>query len=114
MISLNYIETYSLIYTLKKEKRLQKSYLFKSPVRKLPKVEERCPRCDQKYRELSKNIEIHQSPEILEKGYFRGEITYFLRAGFFLRFLHTGEVRGSNPVSPTDLFRDAYLLVGLP
>jgi hypothetical protein len=52
-----------------------------------------CPKCAQKYRKLSKNIEIHRNPEGLEKGRFTGENPYFLRISFFRRFLHTVEFK---------------------
>jgi len=58
-----------------------------------------------------KNIENHQNPsnnierdrrrKIFKKSLFTGEIPYFLRLRFERGFLHTVEVTGSNPVSPT-------------
>jgi len=68
-----------------------------------------CPKCAQKYRKLSKKIEIHRKPEGLEKGRFTGEIPYFLRFRCSRGFLHTVEVAGSNPASPTNLFLENQL-----
>jgi hypothetical protein len=59
-----------------------------------PNAEELCPKCVQKYRNL----------ESLEFRTFTGEIPYFFRFFPFLRNLHTVEVTGSNPLSPTKLY----------
>jgi hypothetical protein len=63
-----------------------------------------CPKCAQKYRKPSKNIQIHRNLEGQRMEGFTGEIRYFLRFLFLRCRLHTVEVTGSNPVSPTIYF----------
>ena len=48
-------------------------------------------------------ILLSRNPGGLEKGHFTGEIPYSLRFGILRCRLHTVEVRGSNPLSPTTL-----------
>jgi hypothetical protein len=52
-------------------------------------------------RKIHQNIEKYRNPEGQEFRTFTGEIPYFFRFLPFLRNLHTVEVTGSNPVSPT-------------
>jgi len=61
---------------------------------------------------VPENIEVHRDPEALRTGRFAEDILYFLQLSFFRRFLHTGEVRGSNiPYRPPILFKAAVLQV---
>jgi hypothetical protein len=69
-----------------------------------------CPKCAPKYRKLSRRINIHQNREGLEKAVATGEIPYFLRVRCERGFLHTVEVRGSNPLSPTIFFFPDHFL----
>jgi len=55
-------------------------------------------------KKLTKNIEIHRNPDGPERGRFTGKIPYFLRLSFIRCLLHTVEVTGSNPGSPTIFF----------
>jgi hypothetical protein len=68
------------------------------------------PKICQEYQNVSKDIEIHRNPGALENGHLTGQIHYLLLVSFGRRFLHTIEVTGSNPVSPTDLSEDAIEL----
>jgi hypothetical protein len=62
------------------------------------------PKICQKYRKISKYIQNYQKPNEL-KNHLSTEITpYIFRFPLFLCFLHTVEVTGSNPVSPTTFF----------
>jgi hypothetical protein len=54
-------------------------------------------KCAQKYRKISKSIEILRAQKT---GFFTGKIRYFLRFFFFASNHRTGEVASSNPVSP--------------
>ena len=63
------------------------------------------PNIWQKYRKISKDIEEYRKAKGPEKPIAIGELLYFLRLTFFRCLLHTLEVTGSNPVSPTDLYR---------
>jgi hypothetical protein len=58
----------------------------------------------QKYQKISKDIEEYRKGNGPEKPVPTGEILYFLRFRFDCGRLHTVEVTGSNPVSPTILF----------
>jgi hypothetical protein len=55
----------------------------------------------QEYQNVSKDIELYRNPECPKTGIYSGELIYFLYVSFFRRFLHTIEVRGSSPLSPT-------------
>jgi hypothetical protein len=50
------------------------------------------------YLKIANSIEIQKA---LKNGRFTMDIYYFLRVTLFRRFLHTVEVRGSSPLSPT-------------
>jgi len=52
---------------------------------------------------IRQNIEKYCNPKSLIFLSFTGEIVYFVRFLFFPSNLHTVEVTGSNPVSPTTL-----------
>jgi len=59
------------------------------------------PKICQKYRKISKYFLNYQKPNEL-KNHLSTEITpYIFRFPLFLCLLHTVEVTGSNPVSPT-------------
>ena len=61
----------------------------------------------QEYQNVSKDIELYRNPGAFKNAYIPENFYYFLRVTFFRRFLHTGEVRGSSPLSPTiSLFFD--------
>jgi hypothetical protein len=60
-------------------------------------VPQRC----QEYRNVSKDIELHRNQGTLEATHIFVVFIYFLHFKVFLRFLHTVEVRGSSPLSPT-------------
>jgi len=51
-----------------------------------------------------RNIEIYRKPNGLKNQRFTGITPYIYPFPFFLCLLHTVEVTGSNPVSPTTLF----------
>jgi hypothetical protein len=53
---------------------------------------------------IRQNIEKYCNPKSLIFLSFTGEIVYFVRFLFFPSNLHTVEVTGSNPVSPTIFF----------
>jgi hypothetical protein len=55
----------------------------------------------QEYQNISKDIEIHRNPKPLENVPQPGDFYYYLHISFVRRFLHTVEVRGSSPLSPT-------------
>jgi hypothetical protein len=57
---------------------------------------------------VSKDIELHRNPTDLKNGRFSEIIYYFLHFIFFRRLLHTVEVRGSSPLSPTILFNNLH------
>jgi hypothetical protein len=59
------------------------------------------PKICQEYQNVSKDIEIHRNPGVFENAHFTQNIHYYLQLSFFRRFLHTVEVRGSSPLSPT-------------
>ncbi len=59
------------------------------------------PKIFQKYQKIPKYIEEYRKGKALEKPVPTGEIVYFLRFRFDCGRLHTEEVTGSNPVSPT-------------
>jgi len=61
------------------------------------------PKNIENYRKPSKNIERDRKRKSFKKSLFTGEIHYFLRFRFDCGRLHTVEVTGSNPVSPTGL-----------
>ena len=58
----------------------------------------------QEYQNVSKDIELYRNPECPKNGLCSGEFIYFLYFRFFPRFLHTVEVKGSSPLSPTLAF----------
>jgi len=60
------------------------------------------PKICQKYLKISKNIEEYQKGKGPEKPVPTGEILYFLHFHFDYGRLHTVEVTGSNPLSPTN------------
>jgi hypothetical protein len=66
------------------------------------------PKNHQEYRNISKDIELHRNAAALENTPFAWAFYYFLYLSFFRRFLHTGEVRGSSPLSPTTFFSAAF------
>jgi hypothetical protein len=55
----------------------------------------------QEYQNKSNNIKLYRNPGTLETAPIFMDFHYFLYLRFFLRFLHTVEVRGSSPLSPT-------------
>jgi hypothetical protein len=55
----------------------------------------------QEYQNISKDFEVHRNPGVFKNAYFTENFYYYLRVTFFRRFLHTVEVRGSSPLSPT-------------
>jgi len=55
----------------------------------------------QEYQNVSKDIELHRNPGTPKNRPITGDIHYFLHFIVFRRFLHTVEVRGSSPLSPT-------------
>jgi hypothetical protein len=59
------------------------------------------PKRCQEYRNVSKDIELHRNAAALKNGPIVRYLHYFLGIMFFRRFLHTVEVRGSSPLSPT-------------
>jgi hypothetical protein len=59
------------------------------------------PKICQNYRKISKYIEEYRKGNGPEKPVPKGEILYFLRFRLDCGLLHTVEVTGSNPVSPT-------------
>ena len=61
---------------------------------------------------IHQNIEKYRNPEGLEFSGFTGEILYFLRFFLFLPDLHTVEVAGSNPASPTISFSTTCMISG--
>jgi hypothetical protein len=63
------------------------------------------PKVYQEYQNVSKDIELHRNQTDQKNGRFSEDIYYFLHFSFFGRFLHTVEVTGSNPLSPTDLYQ---------
>jgi hypothetical protein len=60
--------------------------------------------CAQNLSEISKYIEEYRKGNGPEKPVPTGEIVYFLRFRLDCGRLHTVEVTGSNPVSPTTFF----------
>jgi len=67
------------------------------------------PKICQEHQNISNDIEIHRNPEAHKNGLFAGKLLYILRFTVFRRFLHTVEVTGSNPLSPTGLSGDTFL-----
>jgi hypothetical protein len=67
-------------------------------------VSKRC----QEHQSVSKDIELYRNPRALENARFTGEFIYYLDFMFFRRYLHTGEVRGSSPLSPTIFFNELH------
>jgi len=59
------------------------------------------PKICQQYRKISKDIEEYLKAKGPVKPAPTGEMLYFLRFRFGCGRLHTVEVTGSNPVSPT-------------
>ena len=59
------------------------------------------PKIYQKHLNISKDIELYRNPKGLKSERIFWEFNYFLHFSFFRRFLHTVEVRGSSPLSPT-------------
>jgi len=59
------------------------------------------PKICQKNQNVSKDIEVHRNPGALENAHFTRDIHYYLYFSFLRGFLHTVEVRGSSPLSPT-------------
>jgi hypothetical protein len=51
--------------------------------------------------EENQDIELYRNPEYPKNGLLSAQIIYYLCYKFFRRFLHTVEVRGSSPLSPT-------------
>jgi hypothetical protein len=64
------------------------------------------PKICQEYRNLSKDIELFRNPKDPKNVRISWKCIYSLHLSFFRRFLHTVEVRGSSPLSPTILFNN--------
>jgi len=64
------------------------------------------PKISQEYQNVSNNIELHRNSSCSNNGPISTEIHYFLHFIYFRRFLHTVEVRGSSPLSPTIPFNN--------
>ena len=56
----------------------------------------------QEYQNISKDIELYRNPGAFKSRPISLDIHYFLHFSFFRGFLHTVEVRGSSPLSPTN------------
>jgi hypothetical protein len=63
-----------------------------------------CPNCAQNLSEISKDIQIYLKPNDLKNQITTEVNPYIFRFPFILCLLHTVEVTGSNPVSPTTFF----------
>jgi len=73
------------------------------------------PKICQRYQNVSKDIELYRNAGDLQNGSFAVEVDYYLHVSFFRRFLHTVEVRGSNPLSPISFLSTTHpLLEGSP
>ena len=59
------------------------------------------PKISQEYQNVSKDIELYRNLGAPKDVRFTTYVLCYLRFPFFRRFLHTGEVRGSSPLSPT-------------
>jgi hypothetical protein len=72
------------------------------------------PKIYQEYQKRTEKIKTRRNPGSFENGCFIVEIPYFLRLGFFRCFLHTVEVTGSSPVSPTMPYPETPTFFGAP
>jgi hypothetical protein len=70
------------------------------------------PKICRKYQNVSNNIEIHRNLGAPKNRLIVWEYHYFLCLSFFRCFLHTVEVTGSNPVSPTTLLSTTSTIDG--
>jgi hypothetical protein len=59
------------------------------------------PKICQRYQNISKDIELYRNKSHPNNGLISMDLHYFLYVIIFRRFLHTVEVRGSSPLSPT-------------